>query len=204
MALENSSGTFTYLGVFQGKLTQRVKEGTECAVERTTKPKNGEGKKIWELVYDKLSGRLTAIEFKESDFGKEIHFVISDGPEKYKLQLPFSSGVAKSLIMRLPNCDLSKDIEIHTGLDTKKDKTFSYVSQDGQTVKMKWTKDNPGDLPPMVQIEFKGKLQWDDTAQLKYLDGMLINDILPKLGIKPTTIISDELPEVEPSNDLPF
>ena len=203
MALENSQGTVIYLSINAGKITRRVKEGTPGAVERKTKT----DKIVHELVYDKLTGTLSNIEFRDSDYGREIHFVVKDGDETYRLQLQFSAGVAKSFIMRLLNADLTKVMEFHTGLDKEKDKTFSYITQDGGTVKSPYTKDNPGDMPPMVKIKVKGQEQWDDSDQLEFLDKKIKETILPKLRKNTETLTpaqDDILPEVEPNDDLPF
>ena len=201
MALENTRAGRIYLSVFAGKLTQNVPEGTEGATER----KNKNGRIVHELTYDKLTGLLTDISFRVGDYGKEIHFTVEDGIETYLLQQPFSSKVAKSIIMRLPNCDLTKDIDIHTGWDTTKESTFSFIRQDGQTVKSKYTKDEPNGLPPMEQIKVKGEDVWDDTKQLEFLSKMIQDDILPKLKAKPEPKPAPEpIDPEQDGDDLPW
>ena len=203
MGLENSQGNVIYLSIFNGKITRRVKEGTPGSVERKTKT----DKIVHELVYDKLSGTLANIEFRDGDYGKEIHFVVKDGEDTYRLQLQFSAGVSKSFVMRLLNADLSKTMEFHTGWDKDKEKTFAYITQDGSTVKSPYTKDNPGDLPPMVKIKVKGQEVWDDSDQLEFIDKKLKEVILPKLRKNTETMTpaqEDILPDIEPSDDLPF
>jgi hypothetical protein len=197
MALENSQHGQIYLSVFSGKLTRRVPADTEGSVSR----ENKNGKVVHELTYDKLSGILTGIEFREGDYGREIHFCIEDCPDTYRLQLPFSSKVAKSIIMRLPNCDLSAPLDIHTGWDKEKESTFAWIVQNGSKVLSAYTKENPGGLPPMEQIKVKGKDTWDDSKQLEFLDAMLKKDILPLFGKKTEP---RDTKEPEPESDLPW
>lgn len=197
MGLSNSSKNFIFLTVFNGKMACRVSEETEGAVMR----KNKNGKIVHELLYDSLIGNLTGIEFKTGDYGKEIHLIISDGLDEYKLQMPFSSGVAKSFIMRLPNCDLTMPVEFCTGWDKVKERGFSYIRQNGTTIKSAYTKDEPNGMPQMVVIKVKGKDTWDDSDQLEFLERMLAKFIMPQFTNRSVNI-PESLPP-EDDNDFP-
>jgi len=205
MALTNSNSNYIYLSVFNGKITRRVAEGTPGAIER----ENKNGKQVFELTYDNLSGRLLNIEFRDGDYGKEIHFVVADGIDKYRLQIPFSSPAAKGFISRFPNCNLKGIIEFRTGFDNEKSRTFSFLRQDGTTIHSAYTKDNPGDMPPMKKIKVKGQDVWDDSEQLEFLEKMLINDIMPQLKDNIVEglgeVITPNTPtNPDPNDDLPF
>jgi hypothetical protein len=203
MALEISGSSAIYLAVFNGKITRRVEAGTPNANQR----ENKNGKVVHELTYDKLSGRLSNIEFRDGDYGREIHFTLKDELDIFRLQLPYSSKVAKSIIMRLLKCDLSANLEIHTGWDKEKESTFSYITQNGEVVKSAYTKEEPNGLPPMEQKKMKGKEVWDDSEQLEFLGEMIKKEIMPKLNKLEKTIIIDDEPEnkeEKTSNGLPF
>jgi hypothetical protein len=200
MGLTNSQSNFTFLSVFNGKLTRKVKEGTEGAVSR----ENKKGDTVWELTYDNLSGMLIGVEFRDGDYGKEIHFLVEDGIDVYKLQCPFSSAIAKSFVSRLPNCKLKEPIEIRTGWDKEKEKGFSYIKQDGKTVPSAYSKDNPNGLPPMIKQKVKGKETWDDSDQLEFLEKMLAKDIIPQFTHANTPIVNNNVVNPDESTDLPF
>ena len=100
-------------------------------------------------------------------------------------------------------------MEFHTGWDKDKQKQFSYIKQDGATVKSKYTKDEPNGMPPMEKKKLKGQEVWDDSDQLDFLDEMLKKDVLPQLRKSGETIIPDQedlpITEVHEEIDpLPF
>lgn len=205
MSLNNTGAGVIYLGVYAGKITRKVAAGTPDAVKRTNKL----GNDVWELTYNNLTGKLVNIEWRDNaDYGREIHFVLRDGDETYRLQVPFSGRVASGIVTRLPNVNLEKVIEINIGLDTKKETptTFSFIRQSGETVKSAYTKDNPNGCPPLTKIKRKGKEEWDDSDMLEFLEKMIKDTILPKLGKGETlTPEQGELgDEKDATNDLPF
>jgi hypothetical protein len=63
---------------------------------------------------------------------------------------------------------------------TKKSSIF--INQDGVSLKHAFTKDAPNGLPPMTQVTVKGSLVWDDTDQMVFLEKMVMDTIVPKLG----------------------
>jgi hypothetical protein len=44
----------------------------------------------------------------------------------------------------------------------------AYEQQNGTALKWKWTKDNPGELPPLEQVKLKGKTVYDNSAQTAF------------------------------------
>ena len=177
MGAKNNQTNYSYYAVFNGKFAQKVTAETPGAVSR----KNKNDVVVYELLFDTLEGKLLTIETRDGDYGKEIHFIISDGKEMMKLQTQFSSATAKSYLSRLLNCDLTGTLEFCVGLDKEKERTFAFIKQDGQTVKSMFTKDNPNGMPEMVQKKVKGKLVWDDSEQLEFLEKLMTEKIIPKL-----------------------
>jgi hypothetical protein len=100
----------------------------------------------------------------------------------------------------LPNVDLQKPVTLIPKIEMKGDvkRTSVIIAQGGKGVKWEFTKDAPGDLPPMKQIKVKGKDVWDDSDQLAYFEKM-ITDINNKLSAVAPTLGSDA-----GTDDLPF
>jgi hypothetical protein len=210
MGLSNESGGGgNWLIVLKGEITKRVPEGTEGAVERTTRG----GKKVWELKYNALEGTLTKIEVYDGDYGSQWIFTISDSSNDYKLVMPYSSGVANGFLFRLPNVNLERPVKINTywieGEDGKS-RQFLSIHQDGIKIAPYWTKEDLKNLPPLETIEAKGQKILDDTKRLKYLRKMVDEKINPKLKeLYPIDNTEQEEPEPveqkeEDFNDLPF
>jgi hypothetical protein len=205
MGAKTNQINYSYFTVLNGKFVQRVKEGTPNAEKR----KNKNDVIVYELFFDTLEGRLISIDTRVGDYGKEIHFIISDGKETMKLQQPFSSTVSKSYLSRILNCNLKGTLEFCVGFDKEKERTFAYLRQDGQTVKSLYTKDNPNGLPEMKKIKVKGQETWDDSDQLEFFDKLLTEKIIPKLKelnhIEGLGIITPPVDnDLEKSDDLPF
>ncbi len=136
-----------------------------------------------EIFHDAFTAKLLNIRTKDSEYGKNWEFDFKDGDESYTLQLSYSNSFAKGILKMLPNVDFNKEMKIQPSQKQEGDKTKSsiFISQDGNTLKHAYTKDNPNGLPQMEQITVKGDLVWDDTKQLAFLHEMVQRDILPKL-----------------------
>jgi hypothetical protein len=197
MALLNKGTSAIYLAIVSGKIAQRKKEPSSTTTTRTT----DEGKIIHEEIYSSVEGMITDIGFKDGDYGKQLLVTIESDGDKAILQMPFSSGTASSFIKALPNVDLTKPVKLSPKMEEKdgKKKTVLFVNQDGKAAKWFWTKDNPGELPPMKKIKIKGKESWDDSDQLEYFETFIKEEILPKLGQLPTPASS-----VTEDEDAPF
>ncbi len=207
MGLDNREGG-NYITIFEGKFSQRVKEGTIGAVSRVNKKNN----LVWEKYYDSFTGKLVNIRTQDSPYGKNWLFDFRDGKEVYHLQLSYSNSFAKNILKMLPNIDLTKEMKVQPSQKVEGDKTKTslFISQDGVTLKHAYTKDVPNGLPQMVQVTVKGQAQWDDTDQLVFLNAMVERDILPKLP-KDVTAPANEALAVEagatgetPSDDDDF
>lgn len=180
MGLNNNQSAGVFLQVSKGKLVRQFPQKTEKSVMRVNK----NGKTVHEEFYDSLTARLTDIKVKESDFGKFWTLVFNDGSMNYFIDLNFSGGYAISFLKALPNADVTKDMTIVPKYTEEGDKKSSviFINQNGKGLKHFWTKDNPGELPPMVKIKVKGKEAWDDSDRLEYLFKYVNEVILPKVG----------------------
>lgn len=178
MGLENIEHA-NYLTIGNGKICKEVKNPTEKSVQRTNK----NNRIVHEEFYDKVSGVLTGIETRENDYGKQWIVTLNDNGEVFKLQMSYSSGYSSAFLKALPNVDLSRRVSLIPKMTVEGDKkkTSLFLSQNGEALKWYYTKENPNDLPPMTQKKVKGKLTWDDSEMMEFLESMVNRDILPKL-----------------------
>jgi len=194
MALENRSEG-NYITIYDGKFSQRVPEGTEGAVRRINK----NGKEVFEKYYDSFTGKLVNIQTKDGAYGKSWIFSFVDKGDVYQLQLNYSNSFATQFLKILPNIDLTKEMKVSPSVkidEAGKKKSSLFVNQDGNALKHAYTRDNPNGLPPMDQVKVKGVMQWDDSAQLAYLEEMVNRDILPKLPKTATVSATDTTDEL--------
>ena len=183
-----------FLSITNGKLVRQFASPTEKSVSRVNKM----GREVHEEFYDSLSGWLTDIKTKESEYGKSWVLVLKDEEGSYNLEMKYSSGYATSFLKAIPNATLSEVITLSPKLivDGDKKQSVLFISQNGKGLKHFWTKDNPRDLPPMVKKKVRGVDIWDDTERMDYLENYIKDNILPK--IKPT------LQDVNEGDDTPF
>ena len=195
MGLNSTSNSVTYLSVQNGKVAKRVQEPTPASKSRTVE---STGKIVHEELYDSITGKMAGISTRDGNFGKELQITLIDD-RPYVLQLKLSSGPASSFLRALPNVDLQKPVTLIPKIEMKGDvkRTSVIIAQGDKGVKWAFTKDAPGDLPPMKQIKVKGKDVWDDSDQLAYFEKM-ITDINNKLSANGPTLGS------EAGDDLPF
>jgi len=199
MALGNSSSSI-YLSIADGKIVRRFKEPTANSKQRTSKT----GKIVHEESYDFVSGIITDISTKDSEYGKFWNVRLQDGADTYVLQFQYSGGNASSFLKAIPNADLGKEIKIKPRVEMNGDKkrTTVMLIQDDTIIRWKWTKDNPGDLPSLKKVKVKGVEQWDDSDMMEALEAYIDEHVKPKLQSSAsggTTIIG-----AEDDNDVPF
>lgn len=183
MGLENSAGgSRVYLKISDGRVSRRCDANEKGAIECTNK----DGSKTWhEVRYDQVSGYVTNVATRETDWGKDLCVTIEDEGIAYELQMKYDSRYAKGFLMVAPNVDFSRKIVFRPWMkivDDKK-KTNLYLSHQGDSdsIEWFWTKENPKDLPQMVVVKYKGKDVWDNTDQMNYLWDFMTNNVLPKI-----------------------
>jgi hypothetical protein len=194
MGLNQSQSKGVFLSITNGKLVRQFASPTEKSVSRVNKM----GREVHEEFYDSLSGYLTDLKTKESEYGKSWVITIKDDSVYYNLEMKYSSGYATSFLKALPNANLSEVINITPKLviDGDKKQSVIFISQNGKGLKHFWTKDTPRELPPMVKVKVRGVDTWDDTDRMVYLENYIKDNILPK--VKPT------LQDVIEGEDTPF
>jgi hypothetical protein len=192
----NESGKF--VSIVGGRFCIRVPEGTAGAETRVNKL----GKTVTEKYYDNFTGKLVGLKVTDGNYGKQWEFSFQDSGEVYKLQLGYTNSFAKNILKMLPNADLSKEMKVSPQTKVEADgtkKSSVFINQDGQALKHAYTKDAPNGLPQMVQVMVKGTLVWDDTDQMVFLEKMVNETIIPKLG--GAVVTSSTAPVAEKSLD---
>lgn len=203
MAVGSNSNAI-YYSISDGKISRQFKEATANSKERTNK----NGRQVHEEFYDYIDGVITNIATKDSDYGKFWMITLSDGDQSQILQFNYSSGYANAFLKCLPNVNLTEKVKIIPSLKLEGDKkkTALFITQNGEPVKWYYTKDHPNGLPPLEQKKVKGKMIWDDSESMAFLEKMVMTEIAPKL-VRAGAGIS-EAPEVEDADaekeELPF
>jgi len=194
----NNGKSKTYLKISDGKVSIKVNEGSEGAIKCTNK----DGSKVWyEKRHSSISGRIVGIHKRDHDFGSDLCINIEDGGERFELQMPWSSSYATGFFCSMPNIDFDSRLVINPWMKIVEDKkkTALYIKKEGEeeSVKWFWTRESPGDCPPMVQIMVKGVLTWDDSARQVFFAKYLKEFILPKLQSGPPSSGGVPFPDAE-------
>jgi hypothetical protein len=188
-----------FLTIANGKISRKVAQPTEISNERVNKT----GKTVHEEFYKGWKGRITDIRVKDHpDYGKFWNVTLTDETGDAVLQMNYSSGYSAAFLKMLPNVDLDSDVTITPKLTIEGDKKKAslFLTQHGDPIKWYYTKDNPNGLPALKQIKVKGKVTWDDSDMMEFLERMVNTEILPKL--KSFKAVASEVEEKE--EEAPF
>jgi hypothetical protein len=171
MGAINKSAALTFLTITDGRICRRVTSPTGTSIERVNKV----GNTVHEEYYSGWEGTITNITTKETDYGKNWEVTIEDGDSTAILSMGYSSGYSAAFLKTLPNVDLSKPVSLSPKLQTigDKKKATIFVSQNGTALKWAYTKDNRNGLPDLKQIKVKGKITWDDSDMMEFLENMV-------------------------------
>jgi hypothetical protein len=188
----NQSGNGVFLSITNGKLVRQYKQPTDKSVSRVNKV----GKEVHEEFYDSLTGFISDIKTKESDYGKFWVVSVKDDKHTYFLEMKYSSGYAVSFLKALPNVSFSELVTLTPKLTIDGDKKSSvvFINQNGVGLKHFWNKANPGELPSLKQIKVKGVTTWDDTDRMEYLEEYVKNSILPLIKPVLSDVNEDDTP----------
>lgn len=192
MALNKFEGGAIYLSVANGQLVRQHKEANKETKER----ENKQGRIVHEEFFKDLTGIITAITTKENNYGKQWLVTFTDGGDKYIVQMPYSSRYSSSFLKALPNLSQGQPVRFMPWeMQDKKDAAKKitgitlYQDQDGNgmtKVPSAYTKEDPNGLPEMKKVKIKGKLTWDDSDMMTFLEEMA-ND-----WMKSAPVVTDE------------
>jgi hypothetical protein len=178
---QSNSGIF--YGISNGKITRQFANKTANSIERANK----NSKVVHEEFYDFLDGVITSITTKEhADYGKfwVVNLKDVETGQDQILQFNYSSGYANGFLKALPNVDLSSKVKLSPSakVEDGKTKTTLFINQHGKAIKWYYTKETPNGIPELKQQKVKGKITWDDSDIMEFLENMVKTDIQPLLS----------------------
>lgn len=179
---EKDSGPI-YLACYKGKLTLKSKVPTEKTFTRVNK----QGDTVHELQFDSISGLITGLGIKDSDYGKQLTIKIWDEEidQDYMVNVPLSSGYSYGIFKRIGNIDFSRILKLkpYNIIDATSEKSGFVVYQDDDKVPMFFSKENPGGVPEWTKVIVRGEEKWDDTASLNFFINLIKKDVLPQIKL---------------------
>lgn len=204
-AIQENNAIFLTIG--NGKICKRVSKPSAISKERVNK----NGVTVHEEYYKGWKGQITGIAVREhQEFGKFWNITLTDDDGDAILQMNYSSGYSAAFLKTLPNIDLNSDVVItpNQKMEGDKKKTTLFISQHGVPLKHFYTKDNPNGLPQLKQIKVKGKVTWDDSDMMEFLEKMVMTEIVPKLTVgaarTATANVAEPSEDDIDNEDLPF
>jgi hypothetical protein len=211
MALENRAETKTfYLTPSGGKLQLSSKEKRDGYEERIVETSKGDRVTKYVKEFDGASGLIHDVTTEDSEYGKKWIVTLKDSGETYIIKFPYSSGYADTFLQQIENVDLSLPVYISPSYkEVEKDgkirrQTALWIKQNDQTIKFKYTKDNPQGRPEKVETKFKGKTVWDDTDRLVFHENAIKNMLNNfKFNQATNATVEDTFPDID-DNELPF
>jgi hypothetical protein len=87
-------------------------ESNPEAVKRDYETRDGQKGSKWELQYEGLSGRIEGLTFDKGNFGERLKVLLVDVDERMEIQIPVKSDYFVDFAKRLPNVDLSQEVEL--------------------------------------------------------------------------------------------
>ena len=216
-ATAQQESTVKYWSFTKGQFTRRVSENHKGATPRVLEQGPNTGKTIYEVFVDTITGQIVEMKVREGDYGKSFQILIDVteddlNPEFFAVDFRFNS-TGKSLLKKLPNIDLSKDVALVgyaiDGTNSKGEAVKNYyavpyqgeISKAGKVLPA-YTKEEPNGYPEMVQKKVRGKNTWDDTDQLEFLENLInsINWPGQQEQAKPEAVATQD----EESEEVPF
>lgn len=192
-SIGTGSSNKTFFNLFQGELVleydkreelekklERMQQDPEphghhkgIQVRQRVKGKN-EGKDVFYYVFNNVSGMISNVVLRETDFGEFLNVEITDVDEVFVLSLGDVFGrFAKDFIRRAEGLDLEMEVIFGTWtMDADNGKTYSGVRmyQHGEKIEYQYANE---DLPKPIQKKKGGKVIWDFSEQEEFLYNIL-------------------------------
>lgn len=217
MGLEKRENNTTWASILSSDGTIRVRsaESNPAAVRRDYELQDGTKGFKYELVYNNLRGHINDIGFKPGEYGNQLLIVIDD----VTLAVSMESKFADDILKKLPNVDLSKDVNFvpYAFEDNGKEKKGVSIYQDLGDVKAakltnffydSATKKSKDGYPEFPSEEERKKMDKDDWKIFfigcrKFLQKYTEENVIPKLEPKEISAASDDEQGVD-IEDIPM
>ena len=126
-----------FLSIIAGTMVEKSEEGVQGAKRRDYETSDGKTWTKWEIHHRNLVGRISWMEFKETDYGEQFTLTLSAWEDTAKIFIGTDSRYFSDFGKKLPNINLEKDIEINPydfkATDGKQLRWMS-IKQDGEKV----------------------------------------------------------------------
>lgn len=190
----------TYLSIVNGKIAQKVEEGTSGAVSR----KNKNEQVIHELLHDSVSGRIKEMKIEQKTFSggktKQLEILMDDIGDAFILTLPVDSKFFDQFASKIGNANLEETIEItpysFTPKGEAKKKSGLNLYQGGNKLGYFFSKENPmgKPFPPEEQMDEEEYRVFKIKERKFYCDYIM--------G-KTAAVVAKANQKIEPSLSLP-
>jgi hypothetical protein len=182
MGLGNNDGggNSKFVTIVGGKWTLRVQEGTEGAEPRELTKGPNIGNVVHELHFDHLSGNLVSGVTKTGEYGTDLCLDIESEGVVYNAQIPCDSDYFRTFAKCCEGVDVGEELFLGLGTPSDGGFPFLYVKQGTDTLKSKYTKDEPNGMPSWEKKEEMGNVKWDKTEQNNFCYSLAV-DFLARL-----------------------
>ena len=112
MSLLTSKENRRFISVLasDGSFREKVTETTPGAIKREYETSDGTKGEKWELVYAKLEGMITGLQFWDGDYGSSLQITVKNGEDEAILSLGVQTPFGEDMMKKLPNMDLTKPV----------------------------------------------------------------------------------------------
>lgn len=178
-----------YLTCSSGKWRERVDKDTPGATFRETQPLDGsQGKKVWEIVDDYVSGEIIDIQKTHHDeYGDKWEVTIKDGSTRLVLQVRYDSGYAMAMLAKLPNLDITRPVTFIPYYFEEEKKVRMVLEQEGMDIPTYYSKEDPKGFPPLAEEASENEVKRWKLDVMDFLEDMVEKVIRPTLPEKDET-----------------
>ena len=179
---ERTSGNGIFLSIKHHGIVQESKRERDGFEPINITLRSGETITKYIKRYSGVEAMIKKIEWYDREYdgrpykGWKIHLDANGTP--CVLDIDFNSRQAGRFMKLAENIDFTQPVEFSAWHDTKNDTTAFNVKQNGVSVHQKYTRENPGDLPPPKE-RLGGKLDFGD--QEDFLFDRMMNFVIPKV-----------------------
>ena len=185
-------GNVLFLGIVNGKFTQKVTDQDPGAQYRKYVAKDGAVSHIYEIIHKNLTGYITKLNVMEGKFGQQLLIEIRDNKEVARAYINVKSAYFSNFCKRLPNIDLGTKVTLnpYSFIPSGKSNTLSGITvyQEGSKVNnFYWdttTKKYVG-LPEPYK-------QWDELTTIERSAYYLV---LTQYFIETVSFFNSEIPD---------
>ncbi len=175
---DSSGGQFTFLVVKHNSICEESKDPKEgFEPVEVFNPKTKETLTKYIDKWGSVTGFVNNIEHYDREHnGTRFQGLKINIDDEVLLDLAAKTPAYDTFCKLAENIDFTKEITFSAGLDKKNERTSFFVKQDGEGVKWKYTKDNPGDCPPWEKDEDG---EWDSRKQRAFLKQRVLDSVIP-------------------------